>query len=81
MDQCWAELRALEDLIPSPPRSLEDVVLRAEIAHFGADKLPDLQLAALDLKDCIEGPAARLILAVVQFAAACRMTVEGRVLP
>jgi hypothetical protein len=62
--QRWAELRALEAKIPNPPRSFEDVLLRAEIAHFSAGKLIDGSLE-FDCDDCAVSSAARLIEAVL----------------
>jgi hypothetical protein len=37
----WNELYRLEEQIPDPPQSFADLVIRAELAYFGADKDPD----------------------------------------
>jgi hypothetical protein len=65
----WDELYRLEEQIPNPPQSFADLVIRAELAYFGADKDPDDRtMSALENGDCFGGPAARLIEAVLQFA-------------
>jgi len=73
----WNEIYRLEAQIPNPPRSFADVVARAELAYFGADKGPDNRTMDLEEGDCWEGPAARLIEAVLQFAGSDIAT-EGR---
>ena len=73
----WDEIYRLEAQIPNPPRSFADVVARAELAYFGADKGPDNRTMDLDEGDCWEGPVARLIEAVLQFAGS-DIAAEGR---
>jgi hypothetical protein len=67
-DERLAELNALEAQIPNPPQSLSDVIARAEIAHFGADKEMDDRTMVSHDEDCFEGPAVRLIKAVLLYA-------------
>jgi hypothetical protein len=61
------EIRELEAQIPNPPQSFMDLVVRAEIARFGADRNKSGEMAELTSEDVFEGPAARLIDAVIQF--------------
>jgi hypothetical protein len=64
----WDDLYRLEEQIPNPPQSFADLLIRAELAYFGADKEPDDRtMSALENGDCFGGPAARLI-EVLQFA-------------
>jgi hypothetical protein len=68
-DQRHAELDLLEERLPNPPMTFGDIVIRAELANFGADKDRDKRtMSALHKGDCFERPAARLIEAVLQFA-------------
>ena len=65
----WDDLRLLEKQIPNPPMTFSDLVIRAELAYFGADKDPDDRtMSALENGDCFGRPAARLVEAVLQFA-------------
>jgi hypothetical protein len=74
----WDELYRLEEQIPNPPQSFADLLIRAELAYFGADKeRDDRTMSALEKGDCLGGPAARLIEAVLQFAGSDIAT-EGR---
>jgi hypothetical protein len=68
-DQRHAELDLLEEQLPNPPMTFDDIVIRAELAYFGADKDRDNRtMSALDEGDCFDKPAARLIESVLQFA-------------
>lgn len=68
VEQGWADLQALEDQIPRPPRSIEDIVLQAEIAFFATDKTGGGDLLELDSVDVFERSAARLVQSVLQLA-------------
>jgi hypothetical protein len=61
------EIRELEAQIPNPPQSFMDLLARAEIARFGADRNKTGEMAELTSQDVFEGPAARLIQAVIRF--------------
>ena len=61
------EIRQLETQIPDPPQSFMDLLARAEIARFGADRNESGEMAELTSQDVFEGRAARLIDAVIQF--------------
>jgi DNA repair exonuclease SbcCD ATPase subunit len=61
------EIRQLEAQIPDPPQSFMSLLARAEIARFGADRNKSREMAELTSQDVFEGPAARLIDAVIQF--------------
>ena len=63
-----AELSALGAQSPRPPRSFDDVIARAEIANLGADRERDDERIMVPHDDCFEGPAVRLVEAVLQFA-------------
>jgi hypothetical protein len=64
-----AELAALEAQIPNPPRAFADIVARAEVVYFGAEKERDDERTMVPQDaDCFMGPADRLIEAVLQFA-------------
>lgn len=64
-DEREAEMHTLEAQIPNPPHSFG--LARAEIAYFGADKERDERTMVPHLDDCFEGPAVRLIEAVLHF--------------
>jgi hypothetical protein len=64
-----AELEDLEAEIPSPPQSFGDLVVRAEIARYGADVRKDGTMAEAGDDDVFVGPAARLVEAVLQMGA------------
>jgi hypothetical protein len=64
------EIAALEDDIPNPPRSFEDLLARAEIARHGGDVIDGKLMEAENEEDVFIGPAARLVEAVLQFRGA-----------
>ena len=66
--QWQAEIAAMEEEIPNPPRSFEDLVARAEVARYGGDIVDGKLMEAENEEDVFTGPAARLIEAVLQFA-------------
>jgi hypothetical protein len=65
IDKCLAELTELEQQVPRPPRSYDDLVILALIAQCGAE-VRNGTMAELD-GDIFERPAARLVEAVLQF--------------
>jgi hypothetical protein len=75
--RCAEGIRAIEDEIPSPPRSFEDLVARAEIARHGGEVLDGKLKEAEDREDTFQGPAARLIVAVLQFGGDHREPAPG----
>src|SRR5262245_12415713 len=63
----YHEITQLEAQIPDPPKSITDLLSRAEIARFGADLDKNGEIAELTSQGVFQGPSARLIDAVIQF--------------
>lgn len=70
--EAHADLQDLDERIPRPPCSFADLVARAQVAYAGAEVRDDGSMAEADNPDLFEGPAARLVEAVLQFAGAQR---------
>ena len=66
------ELQELDAQIPRPPRSFADLVARAQVAYAGGEARHDGTLAEAEAPDIFEGPAARLVEDVLQFASGQR---------
>jgi hypothetical protein len=64
------EIAALEDDIPNPPRSYDDLLARAEVARHGGDVVDGKLMEAENQEDVFVGPAARLVEAVLQYRGA-----------
>ena len=64
------ELRTLVARLPSPPRTLRDIALLAEIAFHHADRDRSGRMLELVSDDGFRASAARLIQAVLQFVEA-----------
>jgi hypothetical protein len=71
------EVEALEEQIPSPPRCLEDLMVRAEIARFGGETDREGRFVEAENGDIFTGPAARLVEAVLQFVEAGDLSCSG----
>lgn len=64
----WNKLHALEDRIPDPPRSMDDIIIRAELAFFCASKTTSGALLGLHSSDTFERSVTRLVHAVMRHA-------------
>jgi hypothetical protein len=65
--RCKERLDELEEEIPSPPESAEDILLRAVLARYHADETPDGTMGGLDSPCVFEYSASYLVEAVLQW--------------